>query len=187
MGRGMALNLLKKGFTLVVWNRTPEKCAELVAGHDLCLAICSLCGDVAGATAVATPGDVIKGADITFACLADPDIALSVAFGPDGVVQGTQITPRHVHRRWALARATSTAVPWTRKLRSRLAMPLQPQADVSLKPRSVPPESSFEWPRRRMHGGDVEADLVLVGAFHPFCLTRNAFARSKRNNQLFSP
>jgi 3-hydroxyisobutyrate dehydrogenase-like beta-hydroxyacid dehydrogenase len=32
MGRGMALNLLKKGFKLVVWNRSADKCAELVQG-----------------------------------------------------------------------------------------------------------------------------------------------------------
>ena len=33
MGRGMALNLLKKGFKVVVWNRSVEKCDELVKGQ----------------------------------------------------------------------------------------------------------------------------------------------------------
>ena len=33
MGRGMALNLLKKGFKLVVWNRSADKCDELVRGE----------------------------------------------------------------------------------------------------------------------------------------------------------
>jgi hypothetical protein len=32
MGRGMALNLIKKGFDVTVWNRTSEKCQELVSG-----------------------------------------------------------------------------------------------------------------------------------------------------------
>jgi 3-hydroxyisobutyrate dehydrogenase len=30
MGRGMALNLLKTGAPMVVWNRSPDKCAEFV-------------------------------------------------------------------------------------------------------------------------------------------------------------
>ena len=30
MGRGMALNLLKSGKPLIVWNRTQDKCTELV-------------------------------------------------------------------------------------------------------------------------------------------------------------
>jgi 3-hydroxyisobutyrate dehydrogenase-like beta-hydroxyacid dehydrogenase len=33
MGRGMALNLLKKGFKVVVWNRSVDKCDELVKGY----------------------------------------------------------------------------------------------------------------------------------------------------------
>ncbi len=34
MGRGMALNLLKKGFKVVVWNRSVDKCDELVKGQE---------------------------------------------------------------------------------------------------------------------------------------------------------
>jgi hypothetical protein len=34
MGRGMALNLLKKGFKVVVWNRSVDKCDELVKGQN---------------------------------------------------------------------------------------------------------------------------------------------------------
>ena len=34
MGRGMALNLLKKGFKVVVWNRSVDKCDELVEGQE---------------------------------------------------------------------------------------------------------------------------------------------------------
>ena len=30
MGRGMALNLIKSGKQLIVWNRTASKCDELV-------------------------------------------------------------------------------------------------------------------------------------------------------------
>ena len=36
MGRGMALNLLKAGYKLVVWNRTVEKvCACVLLRHAL--------------------------------------------------------------------------------------------------------------------------------------------------------
>ena len=31
MGRGMAANLLKAGYPVTVWNRTPERCQPLVA------------------------------------------------------------------------------------------------------------------------------------------------------------
>jgi len=72
MGRGMALNLINKGFDVTVWNRSADKCADLVK---------------AGAKQVSSPGDVVKACDITFACLADPAIAETVAFSPDGIVQ----------------------------------------------------------------------------------------------------
>ena len=35
MGRGMALNLLKKGFKGVVWNRSVDKCSDLVKGLNI--------------------------------------------------------------------------------------------------------------------------------------------------------
>ena len=54
-------------FDVTVWNRSADKCAELVA---------------AGAKQVSTPADVIRACDITFACLADPEIAEAVALGP---------------------------------------------------------------------------------------------------------
>lgn len=71
MGRGMVLNLLKTGNKVVVWNRSADKCKDVVD---------------AGATVASTPGDVIKAADVTFAMLADPEIALDVAFRADGIV-----------------------------------------------------------------------------------------------------
>mmetsp|Transcript_23594 Transcript_23594/g.76744 ORF Transcript_23594/g.76744 Transcript_23594/m.76744 type:complete len:290 (-) Transcript_23594:120-989(-) len=73
MGTPMALNLLKAGNQVTVWNRTPDKCAEAVA---------------AGATQAATPADVIKSCSITFAMLADPEVAKKVAFDAGGVVEG---------------------------------------------------------------------------------------------------
>lgn len=75
MGTAMARNLLKSGAfsRVILWNRTLAKCDELVAE---------------GAEVAATPADVVRGADITFGMLADPEAALQTALGPDGVVAG---------------------------------------------------------------------------------------------------
>ncbi|KAG0553391.1 hypothetical protein M758_12G008600 [Ceratodon purpureus] len=73
MGIAMARNLLKRGFKVTVWNRSPAKCEELAKE---------------GASIGSSPADVVKKCPITIAMLADPSVALSVALGPDGVVEG---------------------------------------------------------------------------------------------------
>ncbi len=73
MGAPMAMNLLRTGVQLRVWNRTPDKCAALAA---------------AGAVTCATPQEVCAGADITFAMLADPQAAREVFFAADGAAAG---------------------------------------------------------------------------------------------------
>jgi len=73
MGQPMALNLLKGGHALTVWNRTAAACASLRE---------------AGAVVAAKPADVAAACDITFAMLADPGAALAVACGPDGIGEG---------------------------------------------------------------------------------------------------
>lgn len=73
MGEAMALNLIKAGFDVVVWNRDQAKTVPLVE---------------AGARAETSPAAVIAAADITFAMLADPASAESVCFGPRGVIEG---------------------------------------------------------------------------------------------------
>ncbi|KAM7270294.1 hypothetical protein ACFE04_029508 [Oxalis oulophora] len=72
MGKAMALNLLKNGFKVTVWNRTLSKCDELVE-H--------------GASIGETPAAVIKKCNFTIAMLSDPAAALSVVFDKDGVVE----------------------------------------------------------------------------------------------------
>jgi len=73
MGVPMIKNLLAAGFEVTVWNRTASKCdPALEAGASL------------GATAKA----VVERCDITFAMLADPEAALAVATGPEGVAAG---------------------------------------------------------------------------------------------------
>ncbi len=73
MGRGMALNLVKAGHDVVVWNRSAEKCDELVA---------------AGATKGSSPAEVVSSCDITFACVSDPEASKALVFGDNGVLHG---------------------------------------------------------------------------------------------------
>ncbi|XP_058094418.1 glyoxylate/succinic semialdehyde reductase 1 [Magnolia sinica] len=72
MGKAMALNLLRNGFKVTVWNRTLSKCDELVE-H--------------GASVGETPAAVIKKCKYTIAILSDPSAAFSVVFDKDGVLE----------------------------------------------------------------------------------------------------
>jgi 2-hydroxy-3-oxopropionate reductase len=73
MGNAVATNLLKAGFQVTVWNRTPEKADALAA---------------LGATRAASPRAVVEACPVTFAMLADPAAAEAVCFGSDGVLDG---------------------------------------------------------------------------------------------------
>jgi len=69
---------MKAGYEVTVWNRSPDKCAPLLAG---------------GAAAGASPRDVAARSDIVFAMLADPEAAEAVACGADGVAAGARALP----------------------------------------------------------------------------------------------
>jgi len=73
MGAAMAQHVLDAHHDLQVWNRTPEKAAELVA---------------AGAVAAGSPAEAARGADVVIAMLAHPDAVREVLLGPDGVADG---------------------------------------------------------------------------------------------------
>lgn len=73
MGSGMAANLVKAGFDVTVWNRSPEKCAPLVA---------------LGAKQAESAEAVTAICDLTFVMLADPAAARDVCFGPQGALAG---------------------------------------------------------------------------------------------------
>ncbi|RBW46888.1 NAD(P)-dependent oxidoreductase [Psychromonas sp. B3M02] len=73
MGNAMALNLVKAGLDVTVWNRNSEKCSALVAQ---------------GAKQGNTPREVAEACDITFTIVSDPTAALAICEGPDGVVAG---------------------------------------------------------------------------------------------------
>jgi 3-hydroxyisobutyrate dehydrogenase len=75
MGRGMAANLLKAGFTVTVWNRTITRMHELVAQ---------------GAHAGANPADVAARSDIIVTCVSDTPDVEAVILGESGVIHGIQ-------------------------------------------------------------------------------------------------
>lgn len=70
MGLPMCQRLLAAGYPLVVWNRSPEKCAPLVA---------------LGAGQVDTPVELCAQADIVLLCLADTQAVAEVVFAQSGI------------------------------------------------------------------------------------------------------
>jgi 3-hydroxyisobutyrate dehydrogenase len=73
MGAAMAANLVRAGFALTVWNRTPGRAGELLG---------------AGATEAATPRAVAAASHITVICVSDTPDVEAVLLGPDGVAEG---------------------------------------------------------------------------------------------------
>src|SRR6478609_1148114 len=72
MGHPMAARLLAAGIPLTVWNRTPERGADLVAK---------------GARGARTPSDAVYDAEIVLTMLADPPAIERVFAAPDGVLK----------------------------------------------------------------------------------------------------
>jgi len=73
MGKPMGRNLLKAGFPLVVWNRTPSKADDLVRE---------------GAKLAANPREVGAQADVLVTIVSDPPAVEEVVFGPHGALEG---------------------------------------------------------------------------------------------------
>jgi 2-hydroxy-3-oxopropionate reductase len=73
MGRPMAMNLLKAGHSLTLWNRTPSRAAELVA---------------AGATLAKTPCEVASSSDLLLSIVSDPPALEEVLWGHGGQNDG---------------------------------------------------------------------------------------------------
>jgi 3-hydroxyisobutyrate dehydrogenase len=73
MGRPMALNLVKAGFPLVVWNRTAARTEEIVR---------------AGAARAATPRAVAEQSDVVITIVSDPPALEGVLWGEDGALAG---------------------------------------------------------------------------------------------------
>ena len=75
MGGAMAANLLKAGFDVTVWNRTPSRITPLAR---------------AGAAVGDHPADVAGRSDIIVVCVSDTPDVEAVVLGPDGVLAGAR-------------------------------------------------------------------------------------------------
>jgi len=73
MGTGMAQNIRKAGFPLIVYNRTASKTESFVA---------------AGATAVDTPREAAEAADIVLTSLLDDHSVIDILTADDGILAG---------------------------------------------------------------------------------------------------
>ena len=75
MGRSMALNLMKEGLTVCVYNRTRKKAEDLIAE---------------GAIWKDTPGEVAKACDIIITMVGYPRDVEEVYFNADGIIANAQ-------------------------------------------------------------------------------------------------
>lgn len=75
MGTPMSKNLLKAGYTMIVWNRTASKMKELVS---------------LGATAAGSPKDVAEKSDIVIIMVGDSPDVEAVVLGPSGIIEGAR-------------------------------------------------------------------------------------------------
>jgi 3-hydroxyisobutyrate dehydrogenase len=73
MGRHMARNILQAHHQLTVWNRTAERATALVE---------------AGATAVTSPREAARNAEVVCCSLSTPDVVSSVVLGEEGALGG---------------------------------------------------------------------------------------------------
>ncbi|PID99118.1 dehydrogenase [Candidatus Saccharibacteria bacterium] len=71
MGHGIADNFLKAGYSVAVWNRSPEKADDLVAR---------------GAQRAESVAQAVEGADLVFEVTANDESARKVWLGKDGIV-----------------------------------------------------------------------------------------------------
>ena len=72
MGRPMGMNLIKAGYSLTVWNRTPSRAGELVA---------------AGAKLAKSPEEVAAACDFLLTIVSDPPALEEVLWGNCGALQ----------------------------------------------------------------------------------------------------
>ena len=75
MGKPMAMNLLKAGYPLTVWNRTRSKMEDLVK---------------MGAAPGESPKDVAEKSDIVITMVTDSAAVEAVILGPSGVIEGVR-------------------------------------------------------------------------------------------------
>ena len=74
MGNGIAANFLKHGYQVVLWNRSPEKLAGLIAQ---------------GGVAASSPKEAVEQADIVFEVTANDESSRAVWLGENGILAGS--------------------------------------------------------------------------------------------------
>jgi 3-hydroxyisobutyrate dehydrogenase-like beta-hydroxyacid dehydrogenase len=100
MGAPMAKNLIKKGYSLIVYNRTTAKTREFA---DL------------GAEIGSSPSRVAKAVDVLFTNVSDDQALLDVFFGSDGIMEG-------VHPGLTVIDCSTVAPETSRKLEQELSV-----------------------------------------------------------------
>jgi 3-hydroxyisobutyrate dehydrogenase len=75
MGKPMAINLLRAGYPLTVWNRTKSKMDELIA---------------MGAYGASSPKEVAERSDVVITMVTDSPDVEDVILGPNGVIHGAR-------------------------------------------------------------------------------------------------
>jgi 3-hydroxyisobutyrate dehydrogenase len=75
MGAPMAANLLKAGFEVTVWNRSPSRSRPLID---------------AGATGAGSPAAVAAASEVALSCVTNSGDVEEVALGPEGVIHGAK-------------------------------------------------------------------------------------------------
>jgi len=73
MGGPMAANLLKAGFRVTVWNRSPRRMEPLLE---------------LGASGAASPAEVAAASEVTVSCVTNSPDVEAVALGPGGIAEG---------------------------------------------------------------------------------------------------
>ena len=81
MGSAIAGRVLEAGNVLTVWNRTPEKTADLARG---------------GAHVASSVAEACAGAEVVMTMLANDEVLLEVALGPGGIVESLENGATHV-------------------------------------------------------------------------------------------
>ena len=75
MGAPMAANLLRAGFDVTVWNRSPSRTAPLLEAR---------------ANGADSPADVAAASEVTLSCVTNSGDVEEVALGPNGVIEGAK-------------------------------------------------------------------------------------------------
>lgn len=99
MGSGIALNLLKAGYTLSVWNRSIEKAENLIQ---------------AGAQWATSPAQAVENADFIITCVTDDEASQRVWTGQEGILKG-KIKPNAI-----AIECTTISLTWALQLQNLL-------------------------------------------------------------------